>query len=154
MKKNIKTYLLLAVVATIWGTIGYKILFSLSSEPTVFLASKVSDFKPLPQKEKDTFSIVADYRDPFLGTLPKKSMKKRKRIAKPTPPPLPEIDIRFTGLIIDRDTKEKIYFVTINGQQHLMGVKDEIQKVKLVSGTSSSIKVRCNNKTRTIKLGE
>ncbi len=154
MKKNTKTYILLAVVGIIWGTIGYKIVSSLNPDPPTKSITETPDFKPLTiNKKKDTFSISADYRDPFLGTLPRKAVK-RKSVAKPKKAPEPELEIKFTGVITDHDTNKKIYFVSFNGQQHLMSPSDEIEKVKLLSGTSSTIRIRHNNKTRTIKLQE
>ncbi len=152
MKKNIKTYLLLAVVAFIWGTIGYKIVSSLSSEPIKEAVSEISEFKPIAVKKKDTFQILADYRDPFLGTLPKKPVKRVKK--RPKKVVVPEVKVELTGVIAGSNPKDNMYFVTINGKQHLMGVNDEIQKIKVLSGTSSSIQIRNNGKIKTITLKE
>ncbi|MFS4493181.1 hypothetical protein [Maribacter sp. 2308TA10-17] len=151
MKKNTKTYILLGAVVLIWGVIGYRIFSSITSEPERNTETGAIDFKPQPVQEKEKFSIVADYRDPFLGTLPKKAKKKVKRSALKTPLP-PEIAVTYTGFVSDKDTKENIYFVTINGRQHIMSVGNEIEKVKLVRGNATSIKIRANKKTRTITL--
>lgn len=154
MHKNTKTYLLLAAVLLIWGIIGYRV-FSGNSDATEAEANfEKSALRSLPTQEKDTFSILADYRDPFLGTFPKKTVKKTKRSTKPKKALEPEIKVQFTGLVTDKDSKQKIFFVSINGQQHLMGVKDEIQNVRLLSGTSTSISIWANGKTRTIDLQE
>ena len=151
MKKNTKTYVLLGVVALIWGAIGYRVFSSVSSDPELNTASNSVDFNPQPVKEKELFTIVADYRDPFLGIIPKKAKKKVKRSAPKTPPP-PDIIVNYTGFVSDKDTKENIFFVTINGQQHIMSIGNEIDKVKLVSGNATAIKIRSNKKTRTITL--
>lgn len=149
MKKDTKTYLLLALVLAIWGIIGYKVLSPNSSDALEQDSFEKITVKSLSIKEKDTFSILADYRDPFLGTFPKKSIKKK---SKPKKAPEPEITVQFTGLMTDNDTKQRIYFITIAGQQYLMNVKDEIEKVQLLSGTSTSIRIRSNGKTRIIEL--
>ena len=154
MKKNTKTYVLLGIVALIWGIIGYRIISAISSDPEPQTTAVNADFKPLPVQEKETFTILADYRDPFLGTLPKKTAKKVKRSTKPKAPPAPEIAIAYTGFVADKEAKDNIFFVTINGQQHLMSSGNEIDKVKLLSGNASSIKIRYNNKTKTIQLKE
>lgn len=154
MKKNTRTYVLLTVVALIWGTIGYKIISSLSSDPETGAQELAVSFKPLPVQKKETFAITADYRDPFLGTLPKKKKKKRLVSTKPKAPAVPEVSIRYTGLMTDGSTNQKIFFVTIDGQQHLMNAKDEIAKVTLISGSAASIRIRHNNKTRTIQRTE
>ncbi len=154
MKKNSKTYILLTLVALIWGTIGYKIISSLSSDPESNAEEIAVSFKPLPVQKKETFDIVADYRDPFLGSLPKKKTKKRIVSTKPKAPAVPEVSISYTGFMTDGSTHQKIFFVTINGQQHLMNTKDEIAKVTLLGGSASSIRIRYNNKTRTIQRTE
>ncbi|WP_430909521.1 hypothetical protein [Maribacter sp. 2-571] len=150
MKKNVKTYVLLAVVLAIWGTIAYRILAPTATGTTQETDTASVSFKPLAVQKKDTFSIIADYRDPFLGTVPKKPKKNTKRTVKPATPALPEIVINYTGLITDSSTEQNIFFVTINGKQHLMNLQQEIDKVRLLSGTASSIKVRYHNKTKTI----
>ncbi|WP_411031573.1 hypothetical protein [Spongiimicrobium sp. 3-5] len=154
MNKNTKTYLLLTLVLLIWGLIGYKVFSGNSSNSEDGGSYEKPMVRTLTVKEKDTFSILADYRDPFLGTFPKKQVKKVKRTLKSKKPPMPEIKVQFTGLVTDKDGKRNIFFVTIDGQQHLMGPKDEINKVKLVSGNANSISIRINGKTRTIPLTE
>lgn len=152
MNKNTKTYLLLGAVLLIWGIIGYRLLSANSDGVSEIASFEKTTLKSMSVKEKDTFSILADYRDPFLGTFPKKEVKKVKRTSRPKKPPVPEIKVQFSGLVTDKDTKQRIFFVTIDGQQHLMSVKDKIQKVQLVSGSATSIRIRANGKTRTINL--
>lgn len=154
MKKNTKTYLLLAVVALIWGTIGYRIISGMNNDPEPEQTMTDVRFKPLPSKEKENFTILADYRDPFLGTLPKKQVKKVLRSNKPKAPTVPEVTIEYTGFVADKERNQNIFFVTINGRQHIMSVKDEIEKVQLLGGNATSIRIRHNNKTKTIPLNE
>ena len=112
-----------------------------------------SEFKPKTLKERDTFSIVADYRDPFLGTFETKTVTKNtSKNLQHNPTTVPEVSIAFTGIITDTDTKSNIFFVTINSQQYLMNLKDNIQEVQLVSGNSIAIKVKYHNKLMTIPL--
>jgi len=154
MKKNTNTYVLLAAVALIWGTIGYRIISGMNDEPTPPQGATAVKFKPLPTKEKETFTILAEYRDPFLGTLPKKPAKKVTRSSKPKAAPMPVIQITYTGFVADKDTKQNIFFVSINGTQHLMSPAKEIDKVKLLSGNAKSIRVQYHNKIKTIPLKE
>ena len=151
MAKNTKTYLLLGVVLLIWGIIGYKIVKAISpDEPELFAVENVN-FKPLRSTtKKDTFSILANYRDPFLGTLPKQKVKKRKIVAKKSEEP--EINIKYTGSILDSNTKNSIFFVTIDGTQFLMKQGEIKSKVTLLKGTENAIKIRSNKRTRNIQL--
>ncbi len=153
MQNNLKTYVLLAVVVLIWGIIGYKIISWMNQDEAPIPQATFSEFKPKQLKSRDTFSIVADYRDPFLGSF--ESQTTSKRITKSSLPiktTLPEVSIVYTGIITDTETKSNIYFITINGQQYLMNLKDKIQEVQLVSGNSIAIKVKYHNQLMTIPI--
>jgi len=152
VKKNVKTYLLLALVLFIWGVIGYKVLSSITPEPEENTLAVTTTFKPQSIKEKDTFSIIADYRDPFLGTVKKKTIKKRKPTVKKNT--IPEITVAYTGHISGASLKEKVFFVTINGKQELMSINNTINDVTLISGSKTKIKVSVKKKIRTIPLQE
>ena len=108
MKKNTKTYLLITAVALIWGTIGYKILATGAADP-IATPVVMGTFKPLTQPKKVSFTVAADYRDPFLGTLTQKPKKKGKRSTKPKTPPAPEIPILYTGLVTEDRYETKRY---------------------------------------------
>ena len=156
MKKNQKTYLLLTVVIGIWGLIAFKILNAANPEPAKMgpIASN-EVFVPKKIKHRDTFSIKADYRDPFLGTIvANKKVKKKVAPKKKVEKAIPQKKISYTGFITDGASKQKIFFVTIEGQQHMMGLNETVQEVKLVRGSKDKITVRCNGKTRTIALTE
>jgi len=157
MKKQNKTYLLLAVVLGIWGSIGFKFLSAVNPS-TQEIAQVTSDqiFVPKDIKEREVFSIVADYRDPFLGTVkaPKKVAKKTSKEPVVKKAPIPTKSIQYTGFITDKSSKQKIFFVTIDGQQQMMSLNDTFQEVKLIRGTKSSIRVKYDGRTQNISLTE
>ncbi|WP_350290173.1 hypothetical protein [uncultured Croceitalea sp.] len=150
MAKNTKTYLLLGVVLLIWGAVGYRIYSGLSPDVPAEQEVKATSFKPKAMVKKDTFSILADYRDPFFGTYSKKKKKVKSTTLKKVV--APQIAISYTGSVIDNNQKNSIFFVTIEGQQVLMKARQTIQDVTLVSGTKMAIRVRHKGKLRTIKL--
>ncbi|MBD1261978.1 hypothetical protein HZY62_15350 [Maribacter polysiphoniae] len=155
MKKNHKTYLLLALVLGIWGIIAFKIISAVNppAEKTNVMATNDS-FVPAKIKARDTFSIVANYRDPFLGTMPKslKKSKSRKGIIKKNP--IPDKNIIYTGFITESTSKKNIFFLTIDGQQQMMSKNDIIQDVKLISGNTDKVRIRYKGRTKTIYLTE
>ncbi|WP_350292615.1 hypothetical protein [uncultured Croceitalea sp.] len=150
MTKNTKTYLLLGVVLLIWGAVGYRIYSGLSPDLPAEQEIKTTSFKPKAMVKKDTFSILADYRDPFFGTY----SKKKRKVKSTTPKKVvaPEIGISYTGSVIDNNQKNSIFFVTIEGKQVLMKPKQTLNEVTLLSGTKQTIRVRHQGKLRTIKL--
>ncbi|UII76203.1 hypothetical protein LV716_18360 [Flagellimonas sp. HMM57] len=151
MSKNVKTYLLLGLVLAIWGIIGFRILGVFSPEGEAPVTTRKLDFKPKDVVERDTFSILADYRDPFLGTL-SASKKKTKNTAKAKPPTVEFPTITYTGLITDQQTNAHIFFVTIGGKQYLMQKRGKESEVTLVGGNNQHIKVRYKGKLKTIPL--
>ncbi|ALM08809.1 hypothetical protein SB49_14145 [Sediminicola sp. YIK13] len=155
MKKNTKTYLLLVIVLGIWGTIGYRIFSSMNPDQQENITIPLQQFKPKDILVRDTFSISENYRDPFLGTLvtPKKEASSNRNL-KPVNETPPQKDVRYTGLITDGKTNKKIFFVTINGQQYLMGFKDTIDGITLQSGNPTDVKIEESGRIRTITLQE
>ncbi|MFS4469621.1 hypothetical protein [Maribacter sp. 2210JD10-5] len=155
MNKNQKTYLLLALVLGVWGVIAYKILNTVNpSVSKVDIAISKDIFIPEKVKVRDTFSIVANYRDPFLGTVNAPKNPKKTLAIKDTKPKVPEKAIAYTGFITDKSSRQKIFFVTIDGQQHMMALNQTINEVKLISGSKGKIRVRSADRLRTIPLSE
>lgn len=142
MKKQHKTYLLLVLVLLVWGMIGYKFVnvINLSTNTPQLVASN-EKFVPKKIKEREIFSIVADYRDPFLGTIKKRNSGMRSNAVKSVKKEVPKKHITYTGFITDKGNNQKIFFVTIEGQQQMMSLNDTFHEVKLVQGTKSFIKV-------------
>lgn len=154
MKKNTRTYTLLALVLIVWGILGFRIVKTISPDETAAPAiSTNKEFRPLETGKKDSFGILANYRDPFLGTLPK-SPSSNKRINKSTKnkkPSLPDKNITYSGWVNDRSTKEKIFFLDVDGQQLMLTKKQKQEGVQLLSGNEDKIRVRYNGLTKTIK---
>ena len=149
MGKNVKTYLLLGVVMIIWGIIGFRILSALSPEPEQAIASSEISYRPVTTVQRDTFSIKADYRDPFLGTY---STSKKNTPKKTVKREMPPIDLQYTGSMVNSSTNMRIYFVTINGQQHLLEKGKSAGEVKLLSGSQQAITIRYQGFTKKVQL--
>ncbi|WP_435624313.1 hypothetical protein [Flagellimonas sp.] len=151
MNKNIKTYTLLGIVALIWGVVGYRLFSSFGPEVQLNEPEIDKGFTLEQMKPKDTFSIKADYRDPFLGTMAVKKKKTKKRAIR-TSPKVQFPSIVYTGLIADQQNKQHIFFVTINNTQYLMQSKSEEDGVTLLSGTKDGIKVKFKGIIKQIPL--
>tara|TARA_Y100001933_G_scaffold127775_1_gene127629 strand:+ start:460 stop:921 length:462 start_codon:yes stop_codon:yes gene_type:complete len=151
LDKNTKTYLLLALVLVIWGIIGYRILSTISPEPAEQLVMSEIAPKPFKTVKRDTFSIKADYRDPFLGTANKPESKKKIRRSAPKKEFF-DIDVHYTGSLLNSSTGQRIFFVTVNGQQFLMEKGKQAQEVTLVNGSESAITVRYKGIRKKIEL--
>jgi len=153
MKKNQKTSILLTAVLAIWGILGFKIVKTvnpISDQNTQQVLSET--FKPIVYKQRDTFSIQANYRDPFLGTFPQPIKPKRIKKAKPKKDTPPQREIQYTGFITESSSAPTIFFLTIDGQQQLMAKNEVFREVRLLSGNSEKIRVLVDGKTKSIPL--
>lgn len=144
----------MALVLIVWGILGFRIVKTVNpATEGLPLAIDLGKFSPQAIKQRDTFSIVTNYRDPFLGTLPKSNVpKKKKKAVIPKKEVLPEKDIRYTGFITESVTGKKIFFLTVDGQQQMLNEKGVFNEVKLISGDGQKIKVRYNEKIKSISL--
>lgn len=155
MKKQYKTYALLSLVLVVWGLIGFRLVKAInpSTEPQKN-ATITEKFSPKTITERERFDIIADYRDPFLGTIKTKKSTVNKKISKPIKKDIQKKNITYTGFIIDKGSNDKLFFVTIDGKQHLMGLKNTINDVTIIAGTKSFIKVAYYGTSEKIVLNQ
>lgn len=151
MTKQQKTYVLLAAVLLIWGIIGYQFFNQFSSNNTEVTASSSFEFVPKKITKQETYTVNANYRDPFLGKLPsdkKKKIVKRKKAPK-TNIPFPSIIYR--GVV---EGGSKSFILTINGVEEIMSVGQTLHKVTLKKANQSQVIVVFNSVSKTIQLLE
>lgn len=140
----------MGLVLLIWGIIGFKVIKALSKEPELPTVRPPTSALPKNIKKRDTFELMADYRDPFLGTLPISRKKAVKRVVKKEP--VPKKTIVYSGLVSQTGSGNTMFFVSIEGQQHIMSKNEEINGVTLLKGNGQSITVRYNGRSETILL--
>ena len=148
MLKNKKAlYVLVPLVLIIWGVIGYRIWVGMNSDNPDYFVEQVNTEPVVEMLEPDTFSIIADYRDPFLGRIrspkPKTGeIKKRPiQVKKKSEPPLRWPSITYGGMIKNQKTNKLVAMVKINGKDNLMAVGNIMAEVRLVKVYPDSIKV-------------
>ncbi len=158
MKKSARTYLLLGAVLVIWGVLGFRIVKTVNPpDPETTQAPAKDRFQPMKIMERDTFSIAANYRDPFLGTIPKSkkpSSAKATKGKQEIKPKLPEKNITYSGFVNEKGSNQKIFFITVDGQQLMLSKNQQQEGVKLVSGNDENIRVRYNGLTKIIKRNQ
>ena len=140
-------------VLSIWGILGFRIVRTIHPDTDeIPHIGKMERFSPPTKKIRDTFSISANYRDPFLGTSPKMATPKKQLTVRA--PKEREVAIVYTGYVKENSTGAKIFFVTIDGEQQMMSNNDSFKEVKLLSGTSEMIKVRVAGRNKSIPLAK
>ncbi len=151
MSKNQKTYLLLFAVVLVWGAIGFQ-FFSNYGSTTVEVApikTKIPDYSSA--KSKVIYTIQPDYRDPFLGKLYRKPVKKKKT---PPPSPSPKIVVVFPNIVFKGVIQggEASFIVSINEMDEIFKAGDTYKEVKLIKGDEKEILVEYQKEKKAYPL--
>lgn len=121
-----------------------------SSKNTEFLTS---DFKPTKYEARKDFSIINDYRDPFLGILPKinqkvfKSQGNQSKIVNSYYP-----EIHYLGVISDAKSEAKVLSLKINGKEIIIREGKTVDSVKVLSGNSNNLIVSYKGVPKAVSL--
>ncbi|WP_299118252.1 hypothetical protein [uncultured Tenacibaculum sp.] len=144
MKKQQKTYFLLAGVLAIWGIIGYQIFNQLNTEE-ITISVNNDNFKYIPKEriEVKKYNIKGNYRDPFLGKSFFNKKKKVKSLNVKEKKLLPFPNVVYNGII--QGSKKKSYIITVNGKQEIIKINQTFQNITLLQANNKEIKVRFNN---------
>ena len=147
--------MLIGLVVVIWGLLGVKIVGAINPTEKPMETMEM----PIPPMtvgtmEKDTFSIVAQYRDPFLGTLPKNQVARPQKPRAIKNAETPQKNIVYSGSVAANGTGKRLYFVSIDGQQHVLSKNGTVGEVRLLAGNQESITVRYGTRTESISLSQ
>ncbi len=146
MKGNKGLYILLPVVFIVWGLIIYRLVkyVGQGNTPVPIPAFTSVNFEP-EKLQEDTFSITANYRDPFKVATPQfqkqvsavtsPSFNKNKANSAPTPA---EPSIIFNGIIKNKKSNKTIALFKINGKRRLLSVGEGADGIKLIVVNSDS----------------
>lgn len=155
-KKNI--YILLAVVLFVWGAVLYQVFSFTNSDEILVSNNPEFVMKPLKIKERQTFTINVNYRDPFLGkiyvsqtvsnvkasTKIKKQPKSQENLVWPS--------ILYKGMISDVKNKNKIFMLIIDGQYHYMKIGGTENEIFLKEGNKESVYIKYKGNLNLIML--
>ncbi|WP_269225703.1 hypothetical protein [Flavobacterium eburneipallidum] len=159
MKNKKSIYILLPIVLFIWGMLIYQ-FFSFSASDDS-LENTVTEFnvKPFKLKERTSFSINVNYRDPFLGKIyapPTTKLKKSVGIKKQIKPQEELVwpSIKYKGTISDAKQKNKLFIMVIDGHNFYMKKGDTENEVFLKDGDNESVYVKYKGNLNLIMLAE
>ena len=141
MKTKRNTYILLGLVVVVWGALIYQ-FFSYANPDTQIEEETNFSIKPLTIKDKDSFGIEINPRDPFLGKvyvenqIPKVAKKPKTIKVKE---PIVWAQIAYKGIVSDKSAKVKVFMVIIDGKTYLMKQGDVEKEITLKDGDRESI---------------
>lgn len=153
MKKKNRTLMLLVAVILIYGAVIVRFIFLSGDSEAVFVVeSKVGQFRPIAYDVDQKFTVKNNFRDPFLGTLPRKTSgdisentfgSSKKTIQWPI--------IVFKGLVSDVNSTNKIFAVVLNGKEMVVKEGQVMDSVKILNGTSKELILRYKGEKRKIE---
>lgn len=166
MKNKSVTYLLGAVVLLIWGLVFYRLFSAVNEEDFSAPLSAYSGTKAVEKNtDSDSFELINDYRDPFLGqwsgsmqsslgeNRPKAPRKKVvKSIPAPvTPPPIDWSFVSYLGTIHGKGSKKKLAILKLNDREMMVGNNDRIGDVTVLKVGKDSVLVSFQGVTKVLR---
>jgi hypothetical protein len=161
MKNKKMTYILLPLVIIIWGAIVYRIIVYYMGDDPVNITKESNDYAAMKLNNKDTFSLLINYQDPFLknalsitptvtivhtpvakSPIVNKEKKDNAPVSWPT--------IIYCGLIKNKESNKSCSIIKINNSEHLMIVGDTYSEVTLLMIYKDSAVVQYKNIKKTI----
>ncbi len=164
-------YLLIGLVALIWGLIIYKVIRGLSGDDPPPVATKMKA-PPVADTLAAYQLMPASYPDPFSNKLIEEEVVTETTTpgAKPPagnmpvgappppvaamPPPIPPPAIKYSGYIYNPQSRKKIAMITVNGRGMSVGVNEKIDdKTKVLKISDQKITVSFNGKKMEFAIG-
>ncbi len=156
MQNRAGTIFLFVVVLAIWGIIAFKIYDYIKG------GNAEAGSGRLPDKSEqgetfivDSFALLPDYRDPFLGyenPVKRKIVPVPVNIHKPLDvPPVKAMQwppVLYKGLVYNEDTKTKAGLVNISGKSKMVSEGDTFKLLVVVSVTRDSILLKMQKNKR------
>ncbi|HET6243892.1 MAG TPA: hypothetical protein VFF35_05165 [Bacteroidia bacterium] len=153
------TYLLLVLVSIIWGIIFYRLVFVSSSEPVLSVNEHILPLKQTSNSVPDSFSIFANYRDPFLNKVVYAQVGNKIKVP-PTATPVIKTEkviiqlkwptLTYGGIIKNQKSGKQFAMVNINGQENIMKVGDTVSGIQLLKVNMESIEVSFEKEKRVV----
>lgn len=163
MKNKKLVYLLLFLTVVVWGMIFYRIFNYVNENSTPELSMKTKKISTdTAGVYMDTFNLILNYRDPFLGsntiqrndegkktnsviTAKKQDTKEVKSSTAKWPV------LSYGGIVKNEGTKNMVIILNINGKSHLMKPGEVIKDCELLNVYRDSATVRFNGETKTVR---
>lgn len=149
-------YILLPVVFLVWGFVFYQ-LYTYFFAPAKYVTPVKEQKITLKELVPDTFSIVANYRDPFLGKKinyapPKANVTVKKILPQKKAPKVltPWPVIIYKGMIKNNNSNKRVGITQINGKDFLTKEGDIIQGVSCLEIHKDRIKVSFQKEVKII----
>lgn len=153
LQSKLKTKLLILAVILIWGyVIGY-VFFANYDSSEIHISNAqiaITENEPMEVEEKFEFVLHDIDRDPFFGTINKKSSSSKMGGSSEKIINSPKTVVEYLGQV--KSSRQTIFILTINGNQVLLKKGQKNEGVKLFSGSKNLINVLVDGKRKSIPI--
>lgn len=164
MKSKRIRYLLVFLVIIVWSVIFYRIYNYVDDENDFIPGFSEQKLQCDTSNVNDTFSIQANYRDPFLETgnyNENNSVKpihnnadnvvKIQNTNLPVNALLRWPPIVFGGIVVNKKSSQAVGLIKLNQVQYIVHAKQIIENIEIITIYNDSITVRFADEIKTIK---
>ncbi|OFY88368.1 MAG: hypothetical protein A3K10_11885 [Bacteroidetes bacterium RIFCSPLOWO2_12_FULL_31_6] len=150
------TYILILAVVAVWGWVIYNIIKKQGPIDNTNLAFDNNLKTDSSNAQLDTFSLFADYRDPFVikyvsMNLAQDLNLEEEKIKEIKVKPIIEWpSIKYGGTVKNNHSERKLALINIAEQNHLLGIGDTAQEVKVYGIYPDSLILLYKNDKKTI----
>lgn len=156
-KKSINIFLIIAV-SGIWVIVIYRVVNRYASASAPVVNQTITEEKIIPVKKTAVpFELIGNYRDPFLGDVPKPEKIKstgnsEKKESKKTNPPVTDSwpQVKYIGMIKNNDSGKMVALMNIGGKEVRMNPGQDFNGVKLDKMFKDSCLISMNREKKII----
>jgi hypothetical protein len=157
MKNKKLTYFLVIVTLSIWGIVFYRIISSVGGNDVVTNYNLKQERSAELIDSTETFLLIADYRDPFLGSKIRKPALTRIKKAAVVVVEKEKMDgslVSYLGLISNSNNKKTVGVIRFKGKEYLVSDGDAVEDLVVVKNYKDSVKVKFKGSISYIKRGQ
>jgi len=170
MKKKTTKYVLLVAVLAVWSLVMVRIFSGNATDTAPVALFELHNDGPIAAAATDTFGLIGNYADPFLGGKPKASKPKRRTTsssgsaARSSPSARRVADhntavnndellsepwptIAFYGTLENQNQPQRIGILSVNNEQLIVSAGDVVMNLHVVNVYEDSVLLMKNNET-------
>lgn len=144
------------VVIAIWAYVFYNIFGNKDKPDNDSLHSaNTTRLNNTTQQPVDTFSIKADYRDPFLDKLMTGDQPKSVSVVKTSPIKVQPLtawpQVAYFGIIKNQTGNKQLALLQINGKQSRMQLNQMTGEITLMKITRDSVQIKFGKEMKYVR---
>jgi len=146
------------LVILVWGFVLYQLFGSFFSTPN-YATEELKRVVNITEIKKDTFLILADYRDPFLGGKTRRKSRSSNGVSQKRSGTWKTKNIKtenawpiviYNGMIKNNNSDRRVGILNVGGKEYLVKENDIIGGVTVLSINKNTVNIRFKKEKKTI----